>query len=44
MLQEFLEEDNFMQVYCAKGLMNFSRTVRAIDLKFSQVKDMGLPF
>jgi hypothetical protein len=42
MLQEVLENDDFLQVSSAKRLVNISGTVRVIDLKFSQVKDMGL--
>jgi hypothetical protein len=42
MLAEVLEDDNFLQVTSARGLVNISGTVRAIDLKCSQVKNMGL--
>jgi hypothetical protein len=42
MLQEVLEDDDFLQVFSAKRLVNISGTVRAIDLKLSQVNDMGL--
>jgi hypothetical protein len=42
MLQEFLEIDDFFKVSSAIRLVNISGTVRAIDLKFLQVKDMGL--
>jgi hypothetical protein len=31
-----------LQVSSARRLVNISGTVRAIDLKFAQVKDMGL--
>jgi hypothetical protein len=41
MLQEVLENDDFLEVSSARGLVNISGMVRAIDLKFSQVKDMG---
>jgi hypothetical protein len=42
MLQEVLENDDFLEVSFAWRLVNISGMVRAIDLKFSQVKDMGL--
>jgi hypothetical protein len=42
MLQEVLEDDDFLEVSSARRLVNISGTVRATDLKFSQVKDMGL--
>jgi hypothetical protein len=42
MLQEVLEDDDFLKVSSARRLVNISGTARAIDLKFSQVKDMGL--
>jgi hypothetical protein len=42
MLQEVMEDDDFLQVSSARRLMIISGTVRAFDLKFSQVKDMGL--
>jgi hypothetical protein len=41
-LQEVFEDDDFLEVYSARRLVNISETVRATDLKFSQVKDMGL--
>jgi hypothetical protein len=41
MLQEILENDDFCQVSSARRLENISGTVKAIDLKFSQVKNMG---
>jgi hypothetical protein len=37
MLQEVLEEDDFLQVSSAKRLVNISGMVKAIDLKFEQV-------
>jgi hypothetical protein len=42
MLQEVMEDDYFLQVSSARRLVNIYRTVRAIDLKFSQVKAIGL--
>jgi hypothetical protein len=42
MLQELLENDDFLKVSSARRLVNISGTVRATDLKFAQVKDMGL--
>jgi hypothetical protein len=42
MLQEVLEEDDFLEVSSARSLVNISGTVRAADLKFPQVKDMVL--
>jgi hypothetical protein len=42
MLQEVLEDDDFLKVSSARRLVNISGTVRATDLKFSLVKDMGL--
>jgi hypothetical protein len=42
MLPEVLEDDDFLQVSSARRLVNISGTVRVIDLKFLQVKDMGL--
>jgi hypothetical protein len=42
MLQEVLEDDDFSEVTSARRLVNISGTVRATNLKFSQVKDMGL--
>jgi hypothetical protein len=42
MLPEVLEDDGFLEVSSARRLVNISGTVRAIDLNFSQVKDMGL--
>jgi hypothetical protein len=42
MLQKVLEDDDFLNVSSARRLMNISGTVRAADLKLSQVKDMAL--
>jgi hypothetical protein len=42
-LQEVLEDDDFLKVFSARRLVNISGTIKEIDLKFSQVKDMGLP-
>jgi hypothetical protein len=42
MLREVLENDDFLEVSSARRLVNISETVRVIDRKFSQVKDMGL--
>jgi hypothetical protein len=42
MLLEVLEDDDFLQVSSARRLVNISGTVRAVDFKFSQVKDIGL--
>jgi hypothetical protein len=42
MLQEVLENDNFLKVSSARRLLNILGMVEGIDLKFSQVKDMGL--
>jgi hypothetical protein len=42
MLQEVFEDDDFIKVSSARRLVHISGTVRAIDLTFSQVKDMGL--
>jgi hypothetical protein len=42
MLQEVLDNDDFLKVSSARRLVNISGTVRATDLTFSQVKDMGL--
>jgi hypothetical protein len=42
MLLEVLEDDDFLEVSSARRLVNISGTVKATDLKFSQVKDMGL--
>jgi hypothetical protein len=42
MLQKLMEDDDFLQVSSARRLLNISGTVRAIDMKFSQRKDMGL--
>jgi hypothetical protein len=42
MLQQVLENDNFLKVSSARRLVNISGTVRAIHLKLSEVKDMGL--
>jgi hypothetical protein len=42
MLHEVLENDDFLKVFSARRLVNISGAVRAIDLKFSQVKYMGL--
>jgi hypothetical protein len=42
MLQKVLENDDFIEVSSARRLVNISGTVRAFDLKFSKVKDMGL--
>jgi hypothetical protein len=42
MLQKVLENDDFLEVSSARRLVNVSGTVKAIDLKFSQGKDMGL--
>jgi hypothetical protein len=43
MLLKVLEDDDdFLHVSSARRLVNISGTVRAIDLQFEQVKDMGL--
>jgi hypothetical protein len=42
MLQEVFEDDDFLQVSSARRLVNISGMVRAIDLKFAQVKYMGI--
>jgi hypothetical protein len=42
MLPEVLEDDDLLQVSSARRLVNISGMVRAIDLKFEQVKDMDL--
>jgi hypothetical protein len=42
MLQEVLENDDFLHVSSARRLVNISKIVRATDLKFKQVKYMGL--
>jgi hypothetical protein len=42
MLQEVLEDDDFLEASSARRLVNISGTVRATDLKFLQVKDIGL--
>jgi hypothetical protein len=42
MLPEVFEADDFLQVSSAKRLVKISGMGRAIDLKFSQVKYMGL--
>jgi hypothetical protein len=42
MLQEVLEDNDFVQMISVGRLVNISGAVRAIDLKFFQVKDMGL--
>jgi hypothetical protein len=42
MLQEVMENDDFLKVSSARRLVNISGRVRAIDLKFSQVKYIGL--
>jgi hypothetical protein len=42
MLQEVLENDDFLEVSSVKRLVNISGTVSAIDLTFLQVKFMGL--
>jgi hypothetical protein len=42
MLQEVLKDNYFLEVYSAIRLVNISGTVKSTDLKFSQVKDMGL--
>jgi hypothetical protein len=42
MLQEVLENDDFLEVSSARRLVNISGMVRAIDLTFSLVKYMGL--
>jgi hypothetical protein len=42
MLQEVLEDDGFLEVSSARRLVNISGAVRATDLNFSPVKDMGL--
>jgi hypothetical protein len=44
MLPEDLGDDDFLQVSSERRLLNISGTVRAIDLKFKQVKDIGLHF
>jgi hypothetical protein len=41
MLPEVLVDDDFLEVSSARRLVNISEMVKAIDLKFSQVKDMG---
>jgi hypothetical protein len=42
MLQEVLEDDDFLEVSSTRRFVNISGTVRATDLKFSQGKDMSL--
>jgi hypothetical protein len=42
MLQEVFKDDDFLELSSARRLVNISETVRAMDLTFSQVKDMGL--
>jgi hypothetical protein len=42
MLQEVLEDNDFLEVSSARILVNISGMVRATDLKFSEVKDTGL--
>jgi hypothetical protein len=42
MLQEVLEDDDVLPVSFARRLVNVSGAVRLIDLKFFQVKDLGL--
>jgi hypothetical protein len=42
MLQEVVENYYFLQVSFARRLVSISGTVREIDLKLSQVQDMGL--
>jgi hypothetical protein len=42
MVQEVLEDDDLLQVSFAGRLVNISGTVREIDLKFLQVKNIGL--
>jgi hypothetical protein len=42
MLQEVLQDDDFLKVSSARRLVNISGTVKATDLTFLQVKDMGL--
>jgi hypothetical protein len=42
MLQEATEIDEFLEVSSARRFVNISGTVRAIDLKCSQVIDMCL--
>jgi hypothetical protein len=37
-----LEDDDFLQESSARRLVNILETVRAIDLKLLQVKDIGL--
>jgi hypothetical protein len=41
-LPEVLEDDDFLLVSSAMILVNISGTVKAIDLRISHVKDMGL--
>jgi hypothetical protein len=41
MLQKVLENDDFLEVSSARRILNISETVLAIDLKCSQVEDMG---
>jgi hypothetical protein len=43
MLQEVLEDDDFLYASSAKRSVNISGMVRAIELKISQLKDMSLP-
>jgi hypothetical protein len=42
MLQEVLENDDFLKVSSARRLVNISGLVRTIDFKFSQVKNMDI--
>jgi hypothetical protein len=42
MFQEVFENDDFLKVSTARRLVNISEMARAIDLKISQVKDIGL--
>jgi succinate dehydrogenase flavin-adding protein (antitoxin of CptAB toxin-antitoxin module) len=41
-LQKVLGNDDFLEMYSARRLVNISGTERAIDLKLLQVKDMDL--
>jgi hypothetical protein len=42
MLQKVLVDDDFLEVFSARRLVNILGTVRAIDSQFAQVKYMGL--
>jgi FtsZ-interacting cell division protein YlmF len=41
-LPKVLVDDNFLEVSSARRLMDISGTIRAINWKFSKVKNMGL--